>query len=135
MCVCEVLLESTPLLKISKIYVIGAKTCINYYFNYTFLLHFSFQFFNFILQLSHTVNSVTYKSKEKPIANYNYITESHSVNFDYRKILMSLTLVMNDQQSFYLHHFNMIIFPILFCVCKISIYSFIELQYIHVLSL
>ena len=43
---------------------------------------------------------------------------------------MFITIVWNDQQSFYLHHFHIIIFPIIFCVCQISMYYFIiELQY------
>ena len=43
---------------------------------------------------------------------------------------MFMTLVWNDQQTFYLHHFDIIILPVLFRVCQISIHCFIiELQY------
>ena len=43
---------------------------------------------------------------------------------------MFITLVWNDQQSFYLYHFHTIILPVLFRVCQISIHCFIiELQY------
>ena len=61
------------------------------------------------------------------------------VHHDLRK--MFITLVWNDQQSlalalFYLHHFHIIVLPVLFCVCQISIHCFIfELQYNHVLTL
>ena len=49
---------------------------------------------------------------------------------------MFITLVWNDQQSFHLYHFHIIILPVLFCVCQISIHCFIiELQYNHVLTL
>ena len=49
---------------------------------------------------------------------------------------MFIILVWNDQQSFYKHHFHIIILPILFCVCQISIHCFIiELHYNHVLTL
>ena len=41
---------------------------------------------------------------------------------------------LEGQQSFYLHH--LIILPVLFCVCQISIHCFIvKLQYNHVLIL
>ena len=53
---------------------------------------------------------------------------------DLRK--MFIAFVWNDQQSFYLHHFHIIILPVLFCVCQISIHCLIiELQYNHVLTL
>ena len=53
------------------------------------------------------------------------------VHHDLRKMFI---LDWNDQQSFYLHHFHIIILSILFCVCQISIHCFIiELQYNHVL--
>ena len=49
------------------------------------------------------------------------------VHLDLRK--MFTTLVWNDQHSFYLHYFHIIIF----CVCQISIHCFIiEIQYNHV---
>ena len=45
--------------------------------------------------------------------------------------LIFITLVWNDQQSFYLYHFHIIILSILFC--QISIHCFIiELQYNHI---
>ena len=51
------------------------------------------------------------------------------VHHDLRK--MFITLVWNDQQSFYLYHFYIIILPFFFC--QISIHSFIiELQYNHI---
>ena len=55
------------------------------------------------------------------------------VHHDLRK--MFITVVWNVQQSFYLHHFHIIVLPVL-CVCQISIHYFIiELQYNHVLTL
>ena len=46
---------------------------------------------------------------------------------------LAITLVWNDQQSFYLYDFHILILPILFCVCQISIHCFIiELQYNNV---
>ena len=52
------------------------------------------------------------------------ITKGH---LDLRKTI--ITLVWNDQQSFYLHNFHIIILLVLFCVCEISIHCFIiELQ-------
>ena len=57
----------------------------------------------------------------------NYIKVTH-VCLDVSKMFM--TLVWNDQQTFYLHHFDNIILPVLFRVCQISIHCFIiELQY------
>ena len=57
----------------------------------------------------------------------NYIHVHH----DLKK--MFITLVWNDQHSFYKHHFHIII---LFCVCQISIHCFIiELQCNHELTL
>ena len=48
---------------------------------------------------------------------YSYYPEQNSL--DLRK--MFITLVMKGQKSFYLHHLHIIILPILFCVCHISI--------------
>ena len=45
------------------------------------------------------------------------------VHDDLRK--MFITLVWNDQQSFYLHHFHITILPVIFCICQISIHFFI----------
>ena len=54
------------------------------------------------------------------------------VYHDLRK--MFIILVWNVQQSFCLHHFHIIVLPVLFCGCKISIHCFImELQYNHIL--
>ena len=48
---------------------------------------------------------------------------------------MFRTLVCNDQKSFFLHYFQIVILHVLFCVCEISIHCFIiELQYNHVLT-
>ena len=56
------------------------------------------------------------------------------IHHDLRK--MFITLVWNDKQSFHLHHFHIIVLPILFCVCQISIHYFIiELEYNYVLTL
>ena len=50
--------------------------------------------------------------------------------FTLTSVKMYITLVWNDQQSFYLHHCHIIILPVLFCVYEISIHCFvIELQY------
>ena len=47
-----------------------------------------------------------------------------------------IILVWKDQQSFYLHHFHIIILLVLFSVYHISIHCFvIEVQYNHVLTL
>ena len=51
-----------------------------------------------------------------------------------RKIFVAL--VWKEQQSLFLHHFHIIILPILFRVRQISIHVFIiELQYNHVFYL
>ena len=50
------------------------------------------------------------------------------IHHDLRK--MFITLVWNDKQSFHLHHFHIIVLPVLFYVCQISTHCFIiELQY------
>ena len=62
---------------------------------------------------------------------YYIISELRSFIF-----ILSLTLFWIVQQSFYLHHFHIIILTVLYCVCEISIHCFInELQYNHDIKL
>ena len=53
------------------------------------------------------------------------------IHIDLRK--MFITLVWNNQQSFYLHNFHIFVLPVLFLCVKFQ--STIELQYNHVFTL
>ena len=62
-----------------------------------------------------TCNSIRHK---KTTSNAGQVKVIH-IHHDLRN--MFITLVWNDQQSFYLHNFCIIILPVLFGVCQISI--------------
>ena len=49
-----------------------------------------------------------------PVSNIHITKRSFTFTFDLRK--MFITLVWNDKQTFHLHHFHIIVLPVLFCV-------------------
>ena len=58
--------------------------------------------------------------------DYEYLIYSLKVIHVHRNLRnMFITLVWNVQQSFHLHHFHIIVLPVLFCVCQISMHCFI----------
>ena len=60
------------------------------------------------------------------VARYLIIISTHHHYCKWSSIQMFITLVWKDQHSFYLHHFLIIILPILFCVCQISIIASLQ---------
>ena len=98
------------------------------------LWHFM-KYYKLIIMKCNIISVKTLSAIWDSVVCISIIVNVIHVHYDLRKC--SKLIFWNDQpSSYYLHHYHIIIHPILFCVCKISIHSFIiELQYNHVLTL